>query len=72
MHTTAITPGFIVALVNAAKRAQTTAGWNSAKPFFALSPDAFFQATEDVDCPDEPDPLNLPLPELPDDNAASG
>ncbi len=33
----AVTPGFIVAICNAAKRAATPAGWNRARPFLAMA-----------------------------------
>ena len=36
----AMTKGAIVALINAAKRAQTSAGWKSVKPFLAMTPTA--------------------------------
>ena len=45
----AMTQGAIVAMINAAKRAGTTAGWNSVKPFLAMSPTAIILIDGDDD-----------------------
>ena len=45
----ALTNNFVVALINAARRAGTTAGWRSAQPFLALTPSLVQEIDGDED-----------------------
>ena len=49
-----LTPGFITAMCKAAQRANTTAGWRSTTPFFAMAGSPALQILDaDEDCEEE-------------------